>query len=41
MHFIPDNYQIRTIASVRLLKDDAYPTVFNGFSKYLQKKKCL
>ncbi|KAF0715996.1 THAP domain-containing protein 1-like isoform X5, partial [Aphis craccivora] len=37
-HFIPDNYQIRPGASVRLLKDDAYPTVFNGFPKYLQKK---
>ncbi len=32
-HFIPDNYQIRPGASVRLLKDDAYPTVFNGYQK--------
>jgi len=37
-HFIPEDYQIRPAASVRLLKEDAYPRIFNGFPKYLQEK---
>ncbi|CAI6355319.1 unnamed protein product [Macrosiphum euphorbiae] len=37
-HFIPEDYQIRPAASVRLSKEDVYPRILNGFPKYLQEK---
>ena len=35
-HFKPEDYQIRPGAVVKLLKDDAVPSIFKGFPSHLQ-----
>lgn len=37
-HFVAEDYQIRPGASVKLLKDDAFPSVFKSAPGHLQKK---
>lgn len=37
-HFTPEDYQLRPGADVKLLKTEAFPTVFKGLPSYLQDK---
>jgi len=37
-HFVDDDYLIRPGSDVKLLKDNAFPTIFKGFPNLLQQK---
>jgi len=40
-HFNPEEYQIRPGANIKLLLENAVPSVFKGFPDHLQKKRIV
>lgn len=40
-HFHSDDYQIRPGSNIKLLKENAVPSIFNAFPKHLQKTKVV
>lgn len=40
-HFHPEDYQIRPGADIKLLFENAVPSVFKGFPDHLQKKRIV